>query len=162
MNGATAHETTIEAPPDLPTITIVREFDASVEKLFRAWTDPELVAQWLGPRSIQTRIDHWDVRTGGSWRHVGLRDGQEVARFYGSFHEIRPNQRLVQTFTYEAVPDGVSLDIVTFEALPGDRSRATIVSVVDSLAGRDAILATGMEVGVREGFETLDELLATS
>ena len=162
MTNVTAHETTIEAPADLPTITIVREFDASVEKLFRAWTDPELVVQWIGPRSIQTRIDHWDVRTGGSWRYVGLRDGEEVARFFGSFHEIRPNQRLVQTFTYEGFPDGVSLDMLTFEALPGGRSRASIVSVVDSLAARDAILASGMDVGVREGYEKLDKLLTTA
>jgi uncharacterized protein YndB with AHSA1/START domain len=94
------------------------------------------------------------VRTGGSWRYVGLRDGEEIARFFGSFHEIRPNQRLVQTFTYEGFPDGVSLDMLTLETLANGRSRATIVSVVDSLAGRDAILASGMDVGVREGYES--------
>jgi uncharacterized protein YndB with AHSA1/START domain len=70
MSSVSTHETTIEAPAELPTITIVREFDAPVEKLFRAWTEPELVVQWIGPRSIQTRIDHWDVRTG---RQLALR-----------------------------------------------------------------------------------------
>jgi uncharacterized protein YndB with AHSA1/START domain len=162
MSSKTTHDTTIEAPAGLPTITISREFDAPVAKLFRAWTDPEFVAQWLGPRSIQTRIDHWDLRTGGSWRHAGVRDGREVARFYGSFHEVRPNERLVQTFTYEGEPDGVSLDTVTFEDLGAGRSRAVIASVVHSVAIRDAILSSGMDVGVYEGFEQLDELLARS
>jgi uncharacterized protein YndB with AHSA1/START domain len=123
MSTDTTNPTTIEAPEDLPTITIVREFDAPVENLFRAWTEPDLVAQWLGPRSLQTRIDQWDLRTGGSYRYAGVRDGAEVARFYGSFHEIRPDERIVQTFTYEGVPDGVSLETVTFERLSGAHAR---------------------------------------
>lgn len=159
--SVTTHETVIDAPADLPTITIVREFDAPVDKLFRAWTEPDLFVKWIGPRSIDTRIEHWDVRTGGSWRYVALRDDEEIASFYGSFHEIRPNERLVQTFTYEGFPDGVSLDTLTLEALPDGRSRATIASVVESVAMRDAILASGMDVGVREGYEKLDDLLGT-
>jgi uncharacterized protein YndB with AHSA1/START domain len=160
MNSTTTRETTIDAPADLPTITIVREFDAPVERLYRAWTDRDLVARWLGPASVRTRIEHWDLRTGGSWRYACVRDDEDVAGFFGSFHEIRPNERLVQTFTYEGVPDGVSLETVTFTALDGGRSRATIVSVVGSLAERNAILASGMDVGVREGFQKLDALLA--
>ena len=161
MSSAATHETTIDAPADLPTITIVREFDAPVEKLYRAWTDPDLVVRWIGPRNNETRIDHWDMRTGGSWRYVALRDGKEVAGFYGSFHEVRPNERIVQTFTFEGFPDGVSLETLTFDTLPGGRSRATIISVVDSLASRDAILSSGMDVGVREGYDRLDSLLST-
>jgi uncharacterized protein YndB with AHSA1/START domain len=128
--------------------------------VFRAWTDAELFAQWAGPRSIETRIEHWDARTGGSWRYSAWRGGEQIAGFYGSFHEVRPATRLVQTFTYDGVPDGVSLEALTFEALAGGRTRVTTVAVVESIELRDAILSSGMDVGVREGYEQLDELLS--
>ena len=153
-------ETLIEADPALPVIRITRDFDASPERVFRAWTDPDLVARWLGPRNSEIRIDSWDARTGGSYRYASVRDGEEVAAFYGSFHEIRPTERLVQTFTWEGMPDGVSLDTMTFEDLGNGRTRVIGVSVVDSLEGRDAIMASGMDVGVNEGYEKLDDLLA--
>jgi uncharacterized protein YndB with AHSA1/START domain len=153
-------ETLIEADPALPTIKITREFDAPPEKVFRAWVDPDLVSRWLGPRGSAIRIDSWDARTGGSYRYASVQDGQEVAAFYGSFHEVRPNERLVQTFTWEGMPDGVSLETMTFEDLGDGRTRCVGVSVVDSMEGRDAIMASGMDVGVNEGYEKLDELLA--
>jgi uncharacterized protein YndB with AHSA1/START domain len=153
-------ETLIEADPALPIIRITRDFDAPREKVFRAWTDPDLVARWLGPRDSSMRIDSWDARTGGSYRYASVRNGEEVAAFYGSFHEVRPSERLVQTFTWEGMPDGVSLDTMTFEDLGNGRTRCIGVSVVDSMEGRDAIMASGMEVGVNEGYEKLDELLA--
>jgi uncharacterized protein YndB with AHSA1/START domain len=87
-------------------------------------------------------------------------DGNDIASFYGSFHEVRAPERLVWTFTWEGAPDGVSLETMTFEELPGGRTRLTGVSVVDSFETRDQILKSGMEVGVIEGYEKLDELLA--
>ncbi len=153
-------ETTIQADPDLPTISIVREFDAPRDRVFRAWTDRELAARWLGPRSLEMRIDDWEMRTGGHYRYASVRNGEVVASFYGSFHEVRPDERLVQTFTFEGFPDGVSLETATFEDLGGGRTRVTILTVVESREIRDQILASGMEVGVREGYEKLDELLA--
>jgi uncharacterized protein YndB with AHSA1/START domain len=155
-------EAQIEADPKLPTVRITREFDAPPDKVFRAWTDPDLVARWLGPRSVTTRIDNWDARTGGSYRYVAERDGEEIASFYGSFHEVRPNERLVQTFTWEGMPDGVSLDTMTFEDLGNGRTRVVGLSVVDSMEARNAIIASGMDVGVQEGYQKLDELLAGS
>ena len=160
MTATTKHETQIHADPKLPTIKIVREFDAPRDRVFRAWTDPELFARWIGPRSLETRIDRWDVKTGGSYRYASLRDGEEIAAFYGAFHEVRPNERLVQTFTYEGYPDGVSLETLTFEDLGDGRSRIVALSVVDNMELRDMILASGMESGVTEGYEKLDELLA--
>lgn len=156
----TTNETRIEADPALPTIRIVRDFAAPAERVFRAWTDPELVARWLGPRSITNRMDHWDARTGGSYRYVSLRNGEVIASFYGSFHEVRPHERIVQTFTYDGAPDGVSLDIVTFEDLGDGRTRVDSLTLVESLETRDAVLASGMEQGVIEGYEKLDALLA--
>jgi uncharacterized protein YndB with AHSA1/START domain len=153
-------ETTIEADPNLPTIRIIRDFDAPPDRVFKAWVDPELIVQWLGPKSSEIRIDTWDARTGGSYRYASVQDGEEVAAFFGSFHEVRPSERLVQTFTWEGMPDGVSLETMTFEDLGDGRTRTIGLSVVDSLEGRDAIMASGMDVGVNEGYEKLDALLA--
>jgi uncharacterized protein YndB with AHSA1/START domain len=153
-------QTTIEADPNLPTIRIIRDFDAPRDKVFRAWIDPELVVKWLGPKSSEMRIDKWNAGTGGNYRYVALQDGEEVAAFYGSFHEVRPSERLVQTFTWEGMPDGVSLETMTFEDLGDGRTRTIGLSVVDTIEGRDAIMASGMEIGVYEGYEKLDALLA--
>ncbi len=160
MTMTTPHDTRIEADPDLPTVRIVRDFDAPPAQVYRAWTDPELVAQWLGPRSITTQIGIWDARTGGSYRYSAWRDDEEIASFYGSFHELRPDERLVQTFTYEVVPDGVCLETVTFEDLGDGHTRVTALSVVATMEARDAMIASGMEQGVVEGYEKLDALLA--
>ena len=160
MSTTTKNETRIEAHPDLPTITITREFDAPRERVFRAWTERDLLVRWLGPRDAEWRIDTFDARTGGSYRYAHLQDGEEVASFYGSFHEVRPHERLVQTFTYEGAPDGVSLETMTFEDLGDGRTRVVSLSVVDSMEVRDMILASGMDVGVIEGYEKLDSVLA--
>jgi uncharacterized protein YndB with AHSA1/START domain len=160
MSTTMRHETTIEADPNLPTITIVREFEAPAERVFRAWTEPELVARWLGPRSTTMRIDRWDAKTGGGYRYAAQRDGEVLASFYGSFHEVRPSERLVQTFTFDGYPDGVSLETMTFEELAGGRCRLTSLSVVNTMEVRDLIMSSGMEVGVHEGYARLEELLA--
>lgn len=156
----TKHETEIAADPKVPTIEITREFDYAPEQVFRAHVEPDLYAQWIGPRSITTRIVRWDVRTGGEWAFANDRDGEEIAAFFGSFHEVRTNERIVWTFTYEGEPDGVALETLTFEPLEGGRTRLRTLSVVADFDTRDGILASGMDEGVREGYEKLDELLA--
>lgn len=154
-----AHQTEITVDPDVPLVRIVRDFDASPEKVFRAHTDPELLAQWLGPRRHTTRVDHYDCRTGGSYRYLMASDGNEFG-FHGSFHEVRPSELIVQTFTFEGVPDGVALERIVFEDLGDGRTRLTTTSLVDSFQDRDAFVASGMEDGVREGYDRLDELLS--
>jgi uncharacterized protein YndB with AHSA1/START domain len=159
MTKTTTNETQISADAKVPTITITREFDAAPEKVFRAHTDPDLLVQWLGPRDTNMRIDHFDCRTGGSYRYIATDcDGGEQG-FHGCFHEVRPSELIVQTFTWEGAPDGVALEWGHFEDLGGGRTRVTGVSLVDSFETRDMILASGMDVGVREGYEKLDELL---
>jgi uncharacterized protein YndB with AHSA1/START domain len=155
----TAHETQIEADPQVPLVRIVREFDAPKEMVFRAHTDPELVVRWLGPRNLTMTIDTWDCRTGGSYRYVHERDGEQFG-FRGTFHEVRPNELIVQTFTFEGFPDGVALEKLTLEDLGDGRTRLVATSLVDSFEGRDAFVASGMETGVVEGYERLDEVLA--
>ena len=158
MTTASTRETQIAADPDVPLVRIVREFDAPPEKVFRAHADPDLVVQWLGPRGVTMQVEHFDCRTGGSYRYVHTSGGHEFG-FHGSFHEVRPGELIVQTFTFEGVPDGVALERMVFEDLGDGRTRLVATSLVDSFEGRDAFLASGMEVGVREGYERLDELL---
>jgi uncharacterized protein YndB with AHSA1/START domain len=159
MTSTRHHETRIVSDPDVPLVRIVREFDAPKEKVFRAHTDPEIVARWLGPRDLTMTIDHFDCRTGGSYRYVQERDGEEYG-FHGSFHEVRPNELIVQTFTFEGMPDGVALEKMVLEDLGNGRTRLTSTSLVDSFSDRDAFVASGMETGVVEGYERLDEVLA--
>jgi uncharacterized protein YndB with AHSA1/START domain len=156
---ASTNETQIIADRDVPLVRIIREFDAPPAKVFRAHTDPELIVRWLGPRRHTMRIDHYNCRTGGSYRYVHASDGNEFG-FHGSFHEVRPSELIVQTFTFEGMPDGVALERVRFEDIGGGRTRLTATSLVDSFEARDAFLTSGMEGGVREGYERLDELLA--
>ncbi|WP_127126250.1 SRPBCC family protein [Georgenia sp. SYP-B2076] len=160
MTSTSTNKTRIDADPHLPTIAIVREFEAPRDRVFRAWTDPDLVVRWLGPRDGDMRIETWDARTGGSYRYTAWQGGREVAGFYGSFHEVRPDERIVWTFTYVDVPDGVMLETISFEDLGDGRSRVASLSVMDTMEGRDSIIASGMEQGVIEGYEQLDALLA--
>jgi uncharacterized protein YndB with AHSA1/START domain len=157
--NATTHETEIVADPRVPLVRIIREFDAPPAKVFRAHTDPALIVQWLGPRGLEMSIDHYDCRTGGSYRYLHRSGGEEYG-FRGSFHEVRPAELIVQTFTFESAPEGVALERLVFEDLGGGRTRLTATSLVDSFEDRDAMIASGMEVGIREGYERLDELLA--
>jgi len=160
MTTAGTHETEILSDPDVPLVRITREFDAPPEKVFRAHTDPDLLVRWLGPRGVEMRIDSFDCRTGGSYRYVHSADGEEYG-FRGSFHEVRPAELIVQTFTFEGMPDGVALERLVLEDLGGGRTRLTATSLVDSFEGRDGFVASGMEVGVIEGYQRLDAILAT-
>jgi uncharacterized protein YndB with AHSA1/START domain len=150
--------TTVAADPTLPIIRITRDFQATPERLLRAHTDPELFAQWIGPDTMHTRIDHWDARTGGSFRFLSIRDGVEFG-FRGCFHEIRPD-RIVQTFTFEGEPDGVALETLWFSDLGNGRTRLHTQSLVNSFEARDAWLKSGMEIGVEEGYTKLERMLA--
>ncbi|HEX9034912.1 MAG TPA: SRPBCC family protein [Streptosporangiaceae bacterium] len=156
----TANQTEIIVDDEVPAARIIREFDAPPAKVFRAHTDPDLLRRWLGPRRLDTKVDHYDCRTGGSYRYLQFgADGREHG-FHGSFHEVRPDSLIVQTFSYEGMPDSVALQWIELTDLGGGRTRLTATSLVDSFAARDAFVASGMEEGVREGYERLDEVLA--
>ena len=139
-------------------MTTQQDFHASAEQLRRAHLDPDVFARWVGPTSVTTRILHWDARTGGSWAFANDRGGQEIAAFHGSFHDILPD-RLVQTFTWDGYPEGVSLETLRFEDLGDGWTRLHGTSLVDSFVGRDQILASGMATGVHEGYAALDAMV---
>lgn len=153
------NETQIVVDPEVPLVRIVREFDAPPSKVFRAHTDPDLLVQWLGPRDLEMKVEHYDCRPGGSYRYVHVR-GDEEYGFHGCFHTVRPNELIVQTWEFEGVPDDPALERLELEDLGGGRTRLVGTSLCDSFEKRDAMVASGMEHGVREGYEKLDALLA--
>jgi uncharacterized protein YndB with AHSA1/START domain len=159
MTTTNAREARIDVAPDVPLVRITREFDAPPERVFRAHTDPDLVVQWLGPRDLTMDIQHYDCRTGGSYRYLHRRGDDEFG-FNGTFHEVRPSELIVQTFSFEGDPDSVALERLRFEDLGDGRTRLVATSLVDSFAARDAFVASGMETGVQEGYQRLDEVLA--
>jgi uncharacterized protein YndB with AHSA1/START domain len=150
--------TRIDASPGLPFIDMTREFAAPRELVYRAHTDPELLAQWIGPRRLTTQVDRLDVRDGGSWRYVQRdTDGSEYG-FHGVFHGEPSPERIVQTFEFEGAPGHISLDALTLEEHDG-RTTLRTHSVFQSVEARDAMVAAGMEGGVQEGYGRLDELI---
>ena len=151
---------TINAPEGLPFIEIIREFDAPVAAVFNAHRDPELVRQWLGPHGYEMTIDRWDFVPQGGYRYVHTNPEGESYAFNGTFHTVRENEFAVQTFEYEGYPDVVSIESMTFEDLGDGRTRLRGHSVFPTVEARDGMVASGMETGVREGYERLDEILA--
>jgi uncharacterized protein YndB with AHSA1/START domain len=152
-------QTQIHAEPGVPQIEITREFDAPRELLFRAYTDPELLAQWLGPRRLTIVFDQYELRDGGIWRFIHRdAEGNEFG-FHGVFHGTPSPDGVVRTFEYEGAPGHVSLETLTFEER-GSRTLVRTSSVFQSVFARDATIESGMESGVREGYERLEELLA--
>ncbi len=140
-------------------ILVSRVFDAAPERVYRAHVDPKALAEWWGPREYVNRIDAWEPRPGGSWRIVQTApDGREHP-FRGVFQEILPSRRLSWTFEYEPLAGHVLTQTVTFEPEPGGRTRLTVRAVYSNQEDRDAMLASGMEGGMRQGYERLDELL---
>jgi len=151
--------TEITAPAGVPFIDIRREFDAPRELLYRAYTEPELVKQWLGPSKYEMVIDRWEPRDGGTWRYVHRDDDGNAYGFHGVFHGPQTVDGMLQTFEFEGAPGHVSLDSLNFDER-GGRTVIRTHSVYQSLEARDAMVASGMGEGVNEGFKRLDELIA--
>jgi uncharacterized protein YndB with AHSA1/START domain len=151
--------TKITADPGVPFIDFAREFDAPRDLVFRAHTDPELLAQWLGPAKYKMTVERLDVRDGGTWRYIHSGpDGAEYG-FHGVFHGNPSPDSMVQTFEFEGAPGHVSLDTLTLEEKNG-RTLARGRSVFQSVEDRDAMFQGGMADGMNEGYKRLDELLA--
>ncbi|MDR6906518.1 uncharacterized protein YndB with AHSA1/START domain [Agromyces sp. 3263] len=151
---------TITAPEGLPFIEIVRDFDAPVEAVFNAHREPELVRQWLGPQGYEMDIERWDFTTQGGYRYVHRTPDGDAWAFNGTFHSVRENEFAVQTFEFEGMPDVVAIETIAFEDLGDGRTRLRIHSTYPAVEARDGMVASGMETGLREGYERLDALVA--
>ena len=159
MTSGEKYPTTITTPGDTK-VQIERVFDAPPDVLWDYYTDPELLSQWLGPHRLAMTVQEMDVRPGGSYRftHHDTDGGEYV--FFGEYREVTRPEVLEWTFNFEGAP-GTSIDRNEFQGIDGGRTRLLITSTLDSKESRDAMLESGMEVGVREGYEKLDELLAS-
>lgn len=162
-SNRTKNETKIIAEPGQQDITIIREFDAPRELVFRAYTEPDLYVRWLGPRGYEMKLEKFEPWSGGSWRYTHGDDQGNEYGFHGVNHEVTAPERIIGTFEYEGLPEPghVVLETAVFETLPGNRTRMTGQSVFRSVADRDGMLQSGMEHGVRDSYERLDELLAS-
>jgi uncharacterized protein YndB with AHSA1/START domain len=157
-----SNKTNITATPGTAEIIITREFDAPRERVFKAFTDPTIYSQWLGPRELTMRIETFEPKNGGRYRYVSKdKEGHEFA-FHGVYHEISAPERIIDTWEYEGLPEKghVILETAKFEELPGDRTKLVSQAVYQSVADRDGMLQSNMEKGVRESYERLEELLA--
>jgi uncharacterized protein YndB with AHSA1/START domain len=160
MMSKKKNQTVVTAEPGVQEVFITREFDAPRELVFKAHTDPALYVQWLGPRGYEMILETFEPISGGKYRYIHKDpDGNEFA-FHGTFHEMS-EELMIQTFEFEGLPERghVSLDTMRLEALPGDRTRVTIQSVFQSVEDRDGMVQSGMERGIREGYERLDKVL---
>lgn len=140
-------------------IHVERVFEAPRGRVFAAYTDPELIPKWWGPRGTTTIVEELDARTGGAWRfRARMEDGGEIV-FRGVYREVTAPERIVQTFEWDGMPGYVSVETATFEDL-GDRTRVVSDSIFHTVEERDGMLDSGMESGMNETFDRLDELLA--
>lgn len=155
------NQTHIIAEPGKQELFISRELDAPRELVFRAFNEPELLVQWLGPNNMKMEIDKLDSRTGGSYRFLHCDAGGNKYGFNGVIHEVAAPERMIRTFEFEGLPEKghVSIEFLTLETLPGERTKLTIQSVFRSVADRDGMVMSGMEKGMNEGFARLDALL---
>lgn len=153
--------TTITAEPGQHSVHITRDFAATPAQLLRAYTDPDVLPRWMGPRQYKTEVDRLEPRHGGQWRYLHTGDGEEYA-FHGVFHnDPSAEAGIIQTFEFEGFPGEACLEKVTFEDLGDGRTRVHGVSIFLSVEARDGMVESGMETGVVEGHERLDEWLAS-
>ena len=160
---ASKNQTKIIAEAGKQELFIIREFEAPRELVFHAFTDKDILVQWIGPREMSMRYEKFELREGGVYRYIQTSsDGMEFA-FHGVCHEHTPPERIIQTFEFEGLPEKghVALETTKFESLSKDRTRVTVQSIFQSVADRDGMVQSGMEHGVVASYERLDELVET-
>jgi uncharacterized protein YndB with AHSA1/START domain len=156
---STTNTSTVTTPSERE-VYVERVFEAPPERVFAAFTGPELIPQWWGPHGTTTVVDQMDVRPGGTWRFISQdSDGSETA-FRGVYREVTPPTRLVQTFEWEGMPGHVCVETTDFEDLGEGRTKIASTTIFHTTEERDGMLESGMESGTNESFERLDELLA--
>ncbi len=155
------NKTIVTAEPGKQELFITREFEAPRELVFEAFGDAELLLQWMGPRDLTMEIEKLDNKSGGSYRFIhGDPKGNKFG-FNGVIHEVSKPERTIRTFEFEGLPERghVSLEIATFESLGSKRTKVTIQSVFRSVEDRDGMVNSGMERGVVDSHNRLDELI---
>jgi uncharacterized protein YndB with AHSA1/START domain len=156
------NQTTITAEPGKQEVIITREFDAPRELVFKAFTDPKIIVKWLGPKDFTMTIGKWESKSGGSWEYTHADKNGNKFSFHGVCHELTAPERIIQTFEFDGLPEKghVAMETARFESLPGNRTRVITQSLFQSVGDRDGMVQSGMEYGVRDSHEKLDEVLA--
>jgi uncharacterized protein YndB with AHSA1/START domain len=155
------NKTTVTAEPGKQELFIIREFDASRELVYKAHIDPKLYVQWLGPHGYEMILETFEPVSGGKYRYIHKDNNGNEYGFHGTYHEMS-EELMIQTFEFEGLPERghVALDTMRLESLPGNRTKVMIHSVFQSVSDRDGMVQAGMESGINEGYERLDEILA--
>jgi uncharacterized protein YndB with AHSA1/START domain len=156
--GVTRSKTEYVVEPGKHDLNMTRMFDAPRELVFKAYTDPELFAQWWGPREYVNRMDKFEARRGGEWRVVQVDSSGNEHAFRGVHHDVVAPERIIATFEYEGMPGHVLMQTATFEAV-GDKTRIVQQAVFQSVAARDGMVASGMKRGSDDSMDRLAELL---
>lgn len=159
--GAKKNQTVFSVEKGKQEIFVTREFDAPCDLVFKAYTDPKLYAQWLGPRGFTMKLETFEPKSGGRWRYIHTDPQGNKFGFHGVNHEVLAPERIIDTFEYEGLAEKghVMLETVKFEELPGGRTKVTTQSVFQSVDDRDNMIQSGMEHGVTDSHERLDEVL---
>lgn len=155
----TANRHTLTTPTDR-TIRVEREFDAPRDRVWRAFTDPTLLAQWWG-RGNKLVIERMEVERGGHWRYVEHTPDGETHGFEGRYRDVTPQERIARTFEWDGMPGYTMLETAEFHDVGDGRTRVVSTSLFFATDERDGMLHSGMEGGMAESFVALDRLLAT-
>jgi uncharacterized protein YndB with AHSA1/START domain len=160
----TMNKTQLTVEPGKQELHTVREFDAPRELVFKAFTDPKLMVKWLSPKNLKLKIHKFEPKSGGSWHYSHFDENGNEYSFHGVNHEVLAPERIIHTFEFDGLPEKghVTLETVRFEELPGNRTRLVNLTVFQSVADRDGMVAAGMEGGMNEAYDQLDVLLAES
>jgi uncharacterized protein YndB with AHSA1/START domain len=156
VTNAENHRITVE--PGTQEVVLSWTFEAPRQLVFHAYTDPQMIVNWWGPRELTTTIERLEAKSGGGWHFIQRDPVGNVHAFHGIFHEVTPPRRIVRTFEYEGAPGKVVLETVTFEERDG-RTTLTTHSLFQSVADRDQMVGAGMERGVLESMERLTQLM---
>ncbi len=155
----TSHTAVITLPTDTQ-ILITREFAAPKNLVYRAYTEPELIKRWWGGDRGEVKSAEVDLRVGGSWRYVMAAHGDFEVAFHGDYKEVVPNDRLVYSEVYEGAPDpdAAAAHVIAEFAEKDGRTTLTLLSQLPNREVRDIIIESGMEVGMQEGFDKMEQL----
>jgi len=156
MTVASKRTATVTLPTD-EQILITREFDAPKHLVYKAWTTPELVRRWWSAKRGEVTVAEIDLRVGGTWRYAMIADGGFEVAFHGEYREIVPNERIVSTEVYEGMPEGEALDTLTLTEVDG-RTTLSILVQHTSKEHRDAHIASGMEDGLQDALDLLEQV----
>jgi uncharacterized protein YndB with AHSA1/START domain len=153
----TAARALVSAPSDRE-IRLERTFNANRDRVWKAMTEPELIAQWWG-RGNRLVIERFEFERGGHWRFIEHSDHGQHG-FEGRYREIVPNERIVSSFEWDGMPAHVAIQTMTLEQLADGRTKLVTIALFHTAAERDGMMQSGMEGGANQSYDALDRVLA--